>query len=64
MSKAYICDKCGRIAPEPMSEVWLVDPGLFQFAENRELSFHLCKECFEQFRAEYMENLIENGGVA
>lgn len=62
MSKAYICDKCGRIRAESMPAVWVVNPIIFNtdLAEEN-LSINLCEQCYEQFRREYMENAMEEG---
>ena len=63
MSKAYICDKCGRIVPSDFGEIhtiWIVNPHVFS---NDDDAYHLCNECYEQFKTEYLANLRENGGV-
>ena len=62
MSKAYVCDKCGKMTREPMREVWVVNPGLFASTVG-DYSIELCAECYGLFKSEYMENLIENGGA-
>ena len=67
MSKAYICDKCGKIVPSDVGEIhslWTSNP----FAVSRDghpgqADLHLCAECYAQFEAEYLANLRENGGA-
>lgn len=60
MSKAYICDKCGKIQPNPMMSVWTVDPNILN---DDRFAFDLCSDCYEEFNRDYLENLHENGGV-
>lgn len=59
MSKAYICDKCGKIQQEPMKELWSVNP--LAYTEAPPL-LHLCDGCYEQFEREYFANLRESEG--
>lgn len=59
MSKAYICDKCGRMQPEKMDAIWTVNPLLL--TDESKFELNLCAECYESFKREYMENLIEDG---
>ena len=59
MTRAAICDKCGRILPEMY--------GCFTVTYKHPLavngqSVDLCGECFEEFKRIYLENLEQEGG--
>lgn len=71
MSKAYICDKCGRILSElaegaiPMNPIWIRNPYLYDPDERNGIAaMHLCEECYADFKREYMANLTVEGGLA
>lgn len=64
MSRAYICDKCGKILPadgsvKPMFPIWLRSPFVREAIESNEAQVHLCDECYAQFEREYLANLKE-----
>ena len=60
MSRAYVCDRCGKIQDDPMSSVWLVNPMMFTCDDTpRGLSIELCAECYAKFKDEYLANLKE-----
>lgn len=61
MSRAYICDRCGLIAPEEiaMRSVWLMNPIFFK---DESQAIHLCDECYGKFEEEYLANLKSEGG--
>lgn len=61
MSKAYICDKCGKIQQGEMQAVWTVNP--YISSEYYAKMVHLCSECYDEFEREYLANLRENGGA-
>lgn len=66
MSKAWICDKCGKILYEAANVrvLWMHNPFIASQSALEELEhIELCAECFKQFECEYMENTIENGGA-
>ena len=58
MSKAYICDRCGRILPPDarVHGLWDVDPWCFDKHANLTIC-DLCDECYAQFEREYKANL-------
>lgn len=64
MSKAYICDKCGRITEsnEGFRQLWTVSPFVFSHDSPScgDFSIDLCADCYAQFESEYMENKREN----
>lgn len=60
MSRAYICDRCGLIAPEEMAmrSVWLMNPIFFK---DESQAIHLCEKCYREFEDEYLANLKSEG---
>lgn len=58
MSKAYICDRCGKIMPSDngMHPIWTGNPFVLQSYGNTDASHHLCDKCFEEF-GRFFENL-------
>ena len=59
MSKAVICDKCGRILPYDgkYHPIWDMNP--FMSTQIAEAAIHLCDECYEQFKTDFLKNLSE-----
>ena len=72
MSKAVICDKCGKvfdrskIAPsgrEPMLHpIWTSNPFLHDSPREEYAELHLCNEHYKEFEDEYLANLKETYG--
>jgi len=60
MSKAYVCDRCGRMQPTPMKDLWTVNP--FVVSNDERFEMNLCADCYEEFKRTLMKNLIEDGG--
>jgi len=66
MSKAYICDRCGKMLPadgsvKPMMPIWLRSPFVRDVIGDDEAQVHLCQECYAKFEDEFLENLRESG---
>lgn len=67
MSKAVICDKCGKVMDERMKEnvhtIWTVNPLLFDTDYlGDDCQVHLCDEHYKEFEDEYLANLKESYG--
>ena len=66
MSRAYICDRCGKIeaivdgSPVEMASIWLRNP-LLEYDDARMgiPQVNLCSECYARFEDEYLANLKE-----
>ena len=56
MSKAYICDRCGRISQSSLREIWTCNPFVMASFGDKEPTYHLCNECFEKLK-EFFANL-------
>ena len=63
MSKAYICDRCGKIQGGPMMTIWTVNPSAFADAlcGTTDFTYHLCDGCYAEFENEYLANLRSEG---
>ena len=64
MTKAYICDKCGKIIPADVGmirAIWTKNP--FVRDDGSYEPYHFCGDCYERFKKEYLANLRENGGI-
>ena len=61
MSKAYVCDRCGRMQPESIRSLWTLNPYLID-RENDEFRIDLFADCYEMFEGEFLANLREEGG--
>lgn len=61
MSKAYVCDKCGKMQPEPMKSIWTTNPAIFS-GGGVQSEFNLCDKCYYEFDREYLASLNECGG--
>lgn len=66
MSRAVICDGCGRVRSEvgdaviAMHAIWVRNPFVFDEKERDGIaSLHLCDGCFAKFEDEYLANLEE-----
>ncbi len=59
MSRAYVCDRCGRMMQEPAMALWTVDPEIT--GDDDRFRVDLCPECYARFKAEYLENLLQEG---
>lgn len=56
MSKAYICDRCGRITQFTLHEIWACNPFVMASYGDGNPEYHLCDECFEDFK-KFFKNL-------
>lgn len=65
MSRAYICDRCGRILPTDgdVNSIWITNPNTLRTSWV-DPSMELCDECFAMFKREYMENKMDEGEVS
>lgn len=62
MSKAYICDRCGKVQPMPAESLWMVDPSIV--GNDDRFRIDLCDECYTEFKREYLKNFQMEGGVS
>lgn len=60
MTQAAICDKCGRILPLGYGAFTITYKDYALAVDSEKVD--LCKECFEKFKTEYLENLEQEGG--
>ena len=72
MSKALICDKCGKVldvaaldpcGKEPrLHPIWTSNPFLRDSLSARYAELHLCDKHYREFEEEYLANLKETYG--
>lgn len=62
MSKAYICDRCGKVVDArcaKLHEIWLGNPEIMR-SFGVDAKYHLCDACFMEFER-FFENLNGDG---
>ena len=66
MSRAIVCDGCGKVRTEigeaviSMHAIWVRNPFMVDDEGRDDIaSLHLCDECYARFEDEYLANLKE-----